>query len=154
MYKAAIELFGAGERMTKAKPLALQLAADGFALFGCVIRVGSLTAPSFIYRGKGWAEHRRAISPEVARRLWFAFETTFPDRALLLGEETLNIWSARLMSGEQFYINYSLNGEHYSMGPYHTRRFAGVSNVYLGNKPPDDKSYRKRVPITKAMEPR
>jgi hypothetical protein len=55
------------------------------------------------------------------------------------------------MSGEQFYINYSLNGEHYSMGPYHTRRFAmshiddvrrqpGASNVYLGNKPPDDKS--------------
>jgi hypothetical protein len=51
------------------------------------------------------------------------------------------------------------------MGPYHTRRFAmshiddvrrqsGVSNVYLGNKPPDDKSYRKRVPITMAMEPR
>jgi len=38
---------------TKAKPLALLLAADGFALFGCVIRVGSLTAPSFIYRGKG-----------------------------------------------------------------------------------------------------
>jgi hypothetical protein len=44
------------------------------------------------------------------------------------------------MSGEQFYINYSLNGEHYIMGPYHTRRFAmshiddvrrqpGVSNV-------------------------
>jgi len=26
--------------------------------------------------------------------------------------------------GEQFYINYSLNGEHYAMGPYHTRRFA------------------------------
>ena len=59
------------------------------------------------------------------------------------------------MSGEQFYINYSLNGEHYAMGPYHTRRFAmshiddirrqpGASNVYLGNKPPDDKSYRKR----------
>jgi hypothetical protein len=105
-----------------------------------------------------------AVSPEVARRLWFAFETTFPDRALLLGEETLNIWSARLMSGEQFYINYSLNGEHYIMGPYHTRRFAmshiddvrrqpGVSNVYLGNKPPDDKSYRKRVPIT-AMDAR
>ena len=56
------------------------------------------------------------------------------------------------MSGEQFYINYSLNGEHYAMGPYHTRRFAtshiddirrqpGASNVYLGNKPPDDKSY-------------
>jgi hypothetical protein len=69
------------------------------------------------------------------------------------------------MSSEQFYINYSLNGEHYSMGPYHTRRFAmshiddvrrqpGASNVYLGNKPPDDKSYRKRVPITKAMEAR
>jgi hypothetical protein len=65
------------------------------------------------------------------------------------------------MSGEQFYINYSLNGEHYAMGPYHTRRFAmshiddvrrqsGVSNVYLGNKPPDDKSYRKLVPITMA----
>ena len=45
------------------------------------------------------------------------------------------------MSGEQFYINYSLNGEHYIMGPYHTRRFAmshiddarrqpGVSNVF------------------------
>jgi hypothetical protein len=70
----------------------------------------------------------------------------------------------RLMSGEQFYINYSLNGEHYIMGPYHTRRFAmshiddvrrqpGVSNVFLGNKPPDDKSYCKRVPIT-AMEAR
>jgi hypothetical protein len=68
------------------------------------------------------------------------------------------------MSGEQFYINYSLNGEHYIMGPYHTRRFAmshiddvrrqpGVSNVFLGNKPPDTKSYRKRVPITKAPEP-
>jgi hypothetical protein len=28
------------------------------------------------------------------------------------------------MSGEQFYINYSLSGEHYAMGPYHTRRFA------------------------------
>ena len=28
------------------------------------------------------------------------------------------------MSGEQFYINYSLNGEHYIVGPYHTRRFA------------------------------
>jgi hypothetical protein len=64
--------------------------------------------------------------------------------------------------GEQFYINYSLNGEHYAMGPYHTRRFAmshiedvrrqaGASNVYLGNKPPDDKSYRKLVPITMAM---
>jgi hypothetical protein len=26
------------------------------------------------------------------------------------------------MSDEQFYINYSLNGEHYAMGPYHTRR--------------------------------
>jgi hypothetical protein len=69
------------------------------------------------------------------------------------------------MGGEQFYINYSLNGEHYSIGPYHTRRFAmshiddvrgqpGVSNVYLGNKPPDAKSYRKRVPITKAIERR
>ena len=69
------------------------------------------------------------------------------------------------MSGEQFYINYSLNGEHYSMGPYHTRRFAmshiddvrrqpGISNVYLGNKPPEDKSYRKRVPITMARPPR
>ena len=66
------------------------------------------------------------------------------------------------MSGEQFYINYSLNGEHYAMGPYHTRRFAmshiddirrqpGASNVYLGNKPPNDKSYRKLVPITMAM---
>jgi hypothetical protein len=66
------------------------------------------------------------------------------------------------MSGEQFYINYSLNGEHYAMGPYHTRRFAmshiedvrrqsGASNVYLGNKPPDDKSYRKLVPITMAI---
>jgi hypothetical protein len=69
-----------------------------------------------------------------------------------------------LMSGEQFYINYSLNGEHYIVGPYHTRRFAmshlddlrrqpGVSNVYLGNKPPRDKSYRKWVSITMAMEP-
>jgi hypothetical protein len=28
------------------------------------------------------------------------------------------------MSDEQFYINYSLNGEHYAIGPYHTRRFA------------------------------
>ena len=66
------------------------------------------------------------------------------------------------MSGEQFYINYSLNGEQYAMGPYHTRRFAmshiedvrrqaGASNVYLGNKPPEDKSYRKLVPITMAM---
>jgi hypothetical protein len=46
------------------------------------------------------------------------------------------------MSGEEFFINYSQNGEHYSIGPYHTRRFAmshiddvrrqpGVSNVYL-----------------------
>jgi len=26
------------------------------------------------------------------------------------------------MSDEQFYINYSLNGEHYAIGPYHTRR--------------------------------
>ena len=71
----------------------------------------------------------------------------------------------RVMSGEQFYINYSLNGEHYAMGPYHTRRFAmshiddirrqpGASNVYLGNKPPDDKSYRRLVPITMAMGPR
>ena len=69
------------------------------------------------------------------------------------------------MSDEQFYINYSLNGEHYAIGPYHTRRFAmshiddvrrqpGVSNVYLGNKPPEDKSYRKRVPITMARPPR
>ena len=69
------------------------------------------------------------------------------------------------MSGEQFYIKYSLNGEHYSIGPYQTRRFAmshiddvrrqpGVSNVYLGNKPPDDKSYRKLVPITMVMGPR
>src|SRR5215469_14782012 len=32
------------------------------------------------------------------------------------------------MSGEQFYINYSLNGEHYAMGPYHTRRFAMSHN--------------------------
>jgi hypothetical protein len=51
------------------------------------------------------------------------------------------------------------------MGPYHTRRFAmshiddvrrqpGVSNVYLGNKAPDDKSHRKLVPITIAMGPR
>jgi hypothetical protein len=94
--------------------------------------------------------------------------TLFPNtpltsaRALLHSEETSN---GRLMSGEEFYINYSQNGKHYSIGPYHTRRFAmshiedvrrqpGVSNVYLGNKPPDDKSYRKRVPITKAMEPR
>ena len=63
------------------------------------------------------------------------------------------------MSGERFYINYSLNGEHYSIGPYQTRRFTmshiddvrrqpGVSNVFLGNKPPDAKSYRKPVPIT------
>ena len=55
------------------------------------------------------------------------------------------------MSNEQFYINYSLNGEHYIMGPYGTRRFAmshiddvrrqpGISNVFLGNKPPDEKS--------------
>jgi hypothetical protein len=69
------------------------------------------------------------------------------------------------MSDEQFYINYSLNDEHYIMGPYHTRRFAmshiddvrhqpGVSNVFLGNKSPDDKSYRKRVPITMARPPR
>ena len=71
----------------------------------------------------------------------------------------------RLMSGEQFYINYSLNGEHYAMGPYHTRRFAmshiddvrqqpGVSNVFLGNKSPEGKSYRKLVPITMARPPR
>jgi len=51
------------------------------------------------------------------------------------------------------------------MGPYHTRHFAmshiddirrqpGASNVYLGNKPPDDKSYRKLVPITMGMGPR
>jgi hypothetical protein len=63
------------------------------------------------------------------------------------------------MNSEQFYINYSLDGEHYILGPYHTRRFAmshidevrrqpGVSNVFLGNQPPDDKSYRKRLPIT------
>jgi hypothetical protein len=65
----------------------------------------------------------------------------------------------------QFYINYSLNGEHYVMGPYHTRRFAmshidevrrqpGVSNVYLGNKSPDEQSYRQRVPITTSMDER
>ena len=69
------------------------------------------------------------------------------------------------MSNEQFYINYSLNGEHYIMGPYGTRRFAmshiddvrrqpGVSNVFLGNKPPDEKSYRKLVPITMSVEER
>jgi hypothetical protein len=69
------------------------------------------------------------------------------------------------MSDEQFYINYSLNGEHYIVGPYPTRRFAmshiddfrrlpGVSNVFLGNKPPADKSYRKLVPVTMAMGPR
>jgi hypothetical protein len=34
------------------------------------------------------------------------------------------------------------------------RRQPGVSNVYLGNRPPDDKSYRKLVPITIAMGPR
>jgi hypothetical protein len=33
------------------------------------------------------------------------------------------------------------------------RRQSGVSNVYLGNKSPEDKSYRKRVPIT-AMDAR
>jgi hypothetical protein len=35
--------------------------------------------------------------------------------------------AAKLLSQDearQFYINYSLNGEHYIMGPYHTRRFA------------------------------
>ena len=38
----------------------------------------------------------------------------------------------RLMSGEQFYINYSLNGEHYAMGPYHTRRWQRfASSVFL-----------------------
>jgi hypothetical protein len=37
---------------TKAKPLALLLAADGFALFGCVIRVGSLTAPPLFIAAK------------------------------------------------------------------------------------------------------
>jgi hypothetical protein len=69
------------------------------------------------------------------------------------------------MNGEQFYINYSLNGEHYVMGPYHTRRFAmshidevkrqpGVSNVYLGNEAPDEKSYRQRVPITASVDKR
>jgi hypothetical protein len=68
------------------------------------------------------------------------------------------------MTGEEFYINYSQNGKHYSIGPYHTRRFAmshiedvrrqpGVSNVYLGNKPPDDKSYRKRVPNAPRASP-
>ena len=69
------------------------------------------------------------------------------------------------MSDQQFYINYSLNDEHYIMGPYHTRRFAmshiddvrrqqpGISNVYLGNKPPEDKSYRKLVPITMVRPP-
>jgi hypothetical protein len=31
------------------------------------------------------------------------------------------------------------------------RRQPGASNVYLGNKPPDDKSYCKLVPITMAM---
>ena len=69
------------------------------------------------------------------------------------------------MSNEQFYINYSLNGEHYIMGPYGTRRFAmshiddvrrqpSVSNVFLGNKPPGEKSYRKLVPITMSVEER
>ena len=82
-----------------------------------------------------------------------------------LGPQSISgpFFQCGLMSGEQFYINYSLNGEHYAMGPYHTRHFAmshiddirrqpGASNVYLGNKPPDDKSYRKLVPITMAMK--
>jgi ATP-dependent DNA ligase len=34
------------------------------------------------------------------------------------------------------------------------RRQPGTSNVYLGNTPPDDKSYRKLMPITMAMAPR
>ena len=49
--------------------------------------------------------------------------------------------SCKSVNGEQFYINYSLNGEHYVMGPYRSRRFAmshidevrrqpGVSNVF------------------------
>jgi hypothetical protein len=34
------------------------------------------------------------------------------------------------------------------------RRQPGASNVYLGNKPPGDKFYRKLLPITMAMGPR
>jgi hypothetical protein len=30
------------------------------------------------------------------------------------------------------------------------RRQPGISNVYLGNKPAEDKTYRKLVPITMA----
>ena len=58
-----------------------------------------------------------------------------------------------------FYINYSRNGEHYIIGPYSTRSFAmshidevrnrpDVNNVYLGNKGPAQKDYRKVLPIT------
>lgn len=60
-----------------------------------------------------------------------------------------------------FFINYSLNGDHYMVGPYNTRRFAmshiddvrripGVSNVFLGNRGPStvEKAYRRLLPIT------
>ena len=60
-----------------------------------------------------------------------------------------------------FYINYTRAGEHYMAGPYSSRRFAlkhiedvrrlpGVTNVYLGLRPPSDeaKAYRQLVPIT------
>jgi len=60
-----------------------------------------------------------------------------------------------------FWINYSVGGEHFMVGPYNTRRFAmvhiddvrkipGADHVFLGNRPPDDskKSFRHVLPIT------
>jgi hypothetical protein len=75
--------------------------------------------------------------------------------------DTINI--SRPMSDEQFYINYSRNGEHFIMGPYRSRRFAmshiddvkrqpGVSNVFLGKQPPDERPHRRLRPITAVEE--
>jgi hypothetical protein len=86
-------------------------------------------------------------------------------QALLSQKVPLTASASGSMNDEQFYINYSVNGEHFIMGPYHSRRFAmshiddvrrqpGVSNVFLGNQPPAERPYRQRVPITMSVEER
>jgi hypothetical protein len=58
-----------------------------------------------------------------------------------------------------FYINYSVAGEHYMIGPYSNRRFAmthmddvrqipGAYQIYLGKKPPQEKQYRHSLSVT------
>jgi hypothetical protein len=62
------------------------------------------------------------------------------------------------MSGEEFYINYSLNGEYYSIGPYHTRRFAMSHIEDSGGSPACNKNanyshgeYRHCTAVTSSL---